>query len=72
METYTAGLVLGKFAFGAAFGLFPLIVAIVKKRALIGVALMVICGLLGFVHPVAAIGVAAISGIALCFIHKNV
>lgn len=68
---YTIGFILGKFVLGAAFGLFPLIVAIIKKHTLMGVGLMVVCGLLSLIHPFAATAAAVVLGIVLCFIRKN-
>lgn len=69
---YNLGYLFGTFAAGCIFGLFPLIVAILKKRAKVGAALMAICGLLGFIHPVLSVALAIVSGIVLCFKKKNV
>ena len=68
---YNVGLMIGYFAAGCICGLFPLFVAIIKKRAKLGVVLMLACGAVSFIHPIVSIALAVVSGIALCFMRKN-
>ena len=70
-SAYDLGLLFGTFTAGCICGLFPLIVSLIKKRALCGLILMVISGILSFIHPVLSIATAVVSGIALCFMHKK-
>jgi len=71
MSAYELGALFGRFMFGCICGLFPLIVAIVKKHAVVGVCLLVACGLLSFLHPVASLAVAVVSGIVLLVIYAK-
>lgn len=70
VNAYSLGVLFGKFFAGCICGLFPLIVAIIKKRVLIGVVLTVVCGLLSFIHPIISVAAAAVSGIVLCIMRK--
>lgn len=71
-SAYNLGYLFGTFAAGCIFGLFPLIVAILKKCPKVGGVLMVVCGLLGFIHPVLSVALAIVSGIVLCFKKKKI
>lgn len=71
-SAYSLGYLFGKFVAGCICGLLPVIISIIKKRVMLGIVLMVICGLAGFIQPVISVAVAVVSGIVLCFMKKNV
>lgn len=62
---YMAGVIIGQFVIGCVFGLFPLIVGIVKKRSGAGILWMLVCGVCAFVHALLTLAVAIVSGIVL-------
>lgn len=68
---YSLGVICGKFFAGAVLGLFPFIVALIKKRIPLAVILLIACGLVSFIHPILSIAVSIVSGIILCFMRKN-
>lgn len=70
-DAYVFGSILGMFVAGALPGILPLIVAIIKKRAMAGVILMILCGVVGFIQPILSLAWAVVSAIVLCFIPKK-
>lgn len=69
---YELGFLFGTFTGGCLCGLFPLIIAILKRRTTIGVILLIACGLLSFISSVVSLAFAVISGIALFFVKKEI
>lgn len=70
-SAYQVGTFLGLFFGGCLCGLFPLIVGIFKKRIALGIVLMVVCGVVGFISSPVSLVVGIISGVSLLFIRRK-
>lgn len=71
INAYSLGFLLGKFIAGSICGLIPLVLSVIRKRSLLGVAAMVVCGFLGLIHPIIAVAVSIMSGIVLWIMCKD-
>lgn len=69
--SYNVGVAFGTFCAGCLFGLFPFIVAAVKRKIPVGITLLIACGLVSFLHPAVSIAISVVSGITICFVHKK-
>lgn len=57
---YGMGVNLGYFFAGALCGIIPMIIAFIKYYKRLGIIIPILCGGLGFIHPIASVICAAV------------
>ncbi len=62
---------LGFLLMGAAIGLIPLIVSLIKKRFVFGLIIVVACAIAAMINIVVAVGIALVGLIILLLLHKK-